>query len=230
MHANKTESDPEKVIFNFSKYELSDAEKNLRKSLTFSLAPKQLSYADYLVHFELFYRNIRNLVVLSNEDFDFVKTKTKQTALSSFRQYNKNPQRNLSKELAALASLSKNKDIVIQKSDKGNSVVIVDKETYIMRMGNLLSDQRKFEGATLKNNAFLNFAVNQEKRIDTILKNLVDSNSMSKEMTKSTKPVGTRPGTIMGFVKYISKKWTVAPHLSQFYGPYRLPHITLLSF
>ena len=180
MHANKTESDPEKVIFNFSKYELSDAEKkHLRKSLTFSLAPKQLNYADYLVHFELLYRNIRNLVVLSNKDFDFVKTKTKQTALSSFRQYNTNPQQNLSKELAALASLSKNKDIVIQKSDKGNSVVIVDKETYIMRMGNLLSDQRKFEGATLKNDAFLNFAVNQEKRIDTILKNLVDSNSMS---------------------------------------------------
>ena len=81
-----------------------------------------------------------------------------------------------------MASLSKNKDIVIQKSDKGNSVVIVDKETYIKRMENLLSDERKFERVTLKNDAFLNFVVNQEKRIDTIFKNLVDSNSMSKEM------------------------------------------------
>ena len=53
-----------------------------------------------------------------------MKTKTKETALSSFRQYNKNPQQNLSKaELAALTNLSENKDIVIQKSDKGNSVV-----------------------------------------------------------------------------------------------------------
>ena len=87
---------------------------------------------------------------MSNEDLDFVKTKTKATALSSFRQYNKNPQQNLSKEeLATLASPSKNKDIVIQKSDKGNSVVIVDKETYIKRMENLLSDQRKFERVTL---------------------------------------------------------------------------------
>ena len=101
------ENDPEKVIFNFSKYELSDAEKKLlAKGLNFCLAPKQLNYADYLVHFELFYRNIRNLEVLSNEDLDFVKTKTKETALSSFRQYNKSPQQNLSKEeLAALASL-----------------------------------------------------------------------------------------------------------------------------
>ena len=150
------------------------------------------------MHFELFYRNIRNLEVLSNEDLDFVKTKTKETALSSFRQYNKSPQQNLSKEeLAALASLSKNKDIVIQKSDKGNSVVIVDKETYIKRMENLLSNER----VTLKNDAFLNFVVNQGKHIDTIFKNLVDSNSMSKEMRKSIKPVGTRPGTMYGLCK-----------------------------
>ena len=131
-----------------------------------------------------------------------MKTKTKETALSSFRQYNKSPQQNLSKEeLSALTSLSKNKDIVIQKSDNGNSVVIVDKETYSKRMENLLSDQRKFERVTLKNDAFLNFVVNQEKRKDTIFKNLVNSNSMSKEMRKSVKPVGTRPGTMYGLCK-----------------------------
>ena len=97
--------------------------------------PKQRKYADYLVHFKSFYKDIHNLDVLSNEDLDFVKTKTKETALSSFRQYNKNPQQNLSnEELAALTNLSKSKDIVIQKSDKGNSVVIVDKDTYIKRM------------------------------------------------------------------------------------------------
>ena len=94
-------------------------------------------------------------------------------------------EQNLSKEeLTTLTNLSKNKDIIIQKSDKGNSVVIVDKDTYVKRMENLLSDQRKFEKVTLKNDAFLNFVVNQEKRIDTIFKKLVDSNSMSKEMSK----------------------------------------------
>ena len=197
------EHDPEKVIFNFSKYELSNAEKELLvKGLNFCLAPEQLNYAVCLVHFELFYRNIRNLEILSNEDLDFVKTKTKERALSSYRQCNKIPQQNLSKgELEALASLSKNKDFVIQKSDKGNSVVIVVEESYIKRVENLLSNQKKFERVTLKNDAFLNFVVNQEKRIDTIFKNLVDSNKMSKEMHKSIKPVGTRPGTIYGICK-----------------------------
>ena len=79
-----------------------------------------------------------------------MKTKTKETALSSFRQYNKNSQQNLSKEeLTALTNLNKNKDIIIQKSDKGNSVLIVDKDPYVKRMENLLSDQRKFEKVTL---------------------------------------------------------------------------------
>ena len=56
-------------------------------------------------------------------------------------------------------------------------------------MENLLSD------------AFLNFVVNQEKLIDIIFKNLVDSNSMSKEMRKSIKPVRTRSGIMYGLCK-----------------------------
>ena len=68
-------------------------------------------------------------------------------------------------------------------------------------MENLLNGHRKFERVTLKNDAFLNFVANQEKRIGTIFKNLVDSNSMSKEMRKSVKPVGTRPGTMYGLCK-----------------------------
>ena len=109
LQGSNTENNPEKVIFNFSKYVLSNIEKKLvAKGLNFCLLPKQLKYADYLVHFELFYRDICNLEILSNEDLDFVKTKTKETALSSFRQYNKNPQQNLSKEeLTALTNLSK---------------------------------------------------------------------------------------------------------------------------
>ena len=168
LQESKNENDPEKVIFYFSKYVLSDTEKNpLAKDLNFRLLPKQLKYANYLVHFELFYRYIRNLEILSNEDLDFVKTKTKETSLSSFRQYNKNPQQNLSKEeLATLTNLIKNKDIIIQKTDKGNSVVIVDKDTYIKKMENVLKEKRMFEKVTLKNDAFINFVVNQEKRID----------------------------------------------------------------
>ena len=58
-----------------------------------------------------------------------------------------------------------------------------------------------FERVTLKNDASLNFLENQGKKIDTIFKNLVNSNSMSKEMHKSAKPIGIRPGTIYDLFK-----------------------------
>ena len=71
VKCNISMHDPSKVIFNFSKH---DCEKNLlAKGLNFILLPKYLDCADYSVNFELFYRNICNLGILSNEDLDFVK-------------------------------------------------------------------------------------------------------------------------------------------------------------
>ena len=85
----KLQHNPEKVIFNYSSYVLSEVEKSLlMKSLNFSIPPEKLNHADYLVNFELFYTDIRNLRVLSVEDLDFKKTKLKDIALSSFCTYN----------------------------------------------------------------------------------------------------------------------------------------------
>ena len=119
----------------------------------------------------MFYRNIRNLGILSNEDLHFVKRRIKEAALSFYQNYNNNVPHHFSKEeFLALQNLREIKNILIQKSDKGNSVVVVDKADYLNKMGNLLNDTRKFESINLKNDGILNFAINQEKRVDNILK------------------------------------------------------------
>ena len=83
-------------------------------------------------------------------------------ALSSYRSYNNNVPRNLSKEeFTALQNLSKNKDLIIQKSDKGNSVVIVQREDYLEKMNDILSDQKKFSKVSLKDDTLLDFVINQ---------------------------------------------------------------------
>ena len=52
-----------------------------------------------------------------------IRIMTEHFPLSSFRFYNANVPQNLSdEELEALDRLSKNKDLLIQKADKGNSV------------------------------------------------------------------------------------------------------------
>ena len=80
---------------------------------------------DYLVQVELFFTDIRNLDIFLNEDLHFVKAKTKEVALSSYRSCNNNVPQNLSKEeFTALQNFSKIKDLIIQKSNKGNSVGI----------------------------------------------------------------------------------------------------------
>ena len=101
---------------------------------------------DYLVNFELFYRNICGLGILSNENLDFVKTTTKEAALYSYRNYNNIVLQHISKEeFLPLQNLRKNINTVIQKSDKGNFVVIVDKAEYLDKMENFLKDTRKLE-------------------------------------------------------------------------------------
>ena len=94
----KPQHEPEKIIFSYSSYVSSEAEKSLYlKDLNFTIPPKTFNYADYLVNFELCYRDICNLQVLSAEVLDFIKTKTKDIALSSFRTYNSNVPQHLSK-------------------------------------------------------------------------------------------------------------------------------------
>ena len=152
------------LIFNFSEHKLSDCKKRLlAKGLNFSLPPKYLDYAGYLVSFELFYRNICDLGILPNEDLDIVKTRTKVAALSSYRNDSNNvPQHPSKEQFLALQNLHKNKN-VIEKFDKGHSAVIVDKVDHLDNMENLLNDTRKFEKNNLKNDRIFNFAANQEK-------------------------------------------------------------------
>ena len=121
------------------------------KRLKFSIPPKKFNYADCLANFELFYRSTYNLDSISNENLDFVKTKIKDATLSSFRNYNANLPHNLSdEEFKALQNLSKNTNFVIQKSDQGNTVIVLDKDVYIKHMESLLSNKAKFEKVDTK--------------------------------------------------------------------------------
>ena len=64
--------------------------------------------------------------------------------MERFANYNFWNELNISKEeFLALKGLSSNKDIILQKADKGNSVVLVNKADYTKRMKELLSDESK---------------------------------------------------------------------------------------
>ena len=78
---------------------------------------------------------------------------------------------NLNKdEISALKILSKNKDLLIQKSDKGNSMVLIDKSDYLDKMCNILSDCKKLVQSSVVDDEQLT-----EKSVNlTVLSNFVN--------------------------------------------------------
>ena len=150
--------DPNKVIFNFSSYELSDVEKSvLCKGLNFSVKPKSIEYSEFLLPFELLFRDVKHL--------------------------------------------SKNKNIVIQKADKGNTIVILDKISYIRAIDEILNDHTKFFNLEIPAGKEINYITNLEKKITFDLKLLKDEEIIDKVTYKNIKPVGSRPGVLYGLGK-----------------------------
>ena len=105
---------------------MSDIEKTvLAKGLNFALPPKKLNYADYLTPYELLFRDIKELSV-DDSILERVKVDMKKICLFLFENFNFNDELNITRdELKALNDLSSRKDIIIQKADKSNSVVML---------------------------------------------------------------------------------------------------------
>ena len=57
------------------------------------------------------------------------------------------------------------KEVIIQKSDKGNAVVVLNKSDYVRHIEGILKDVNKFEKDSLKKR-ILNFIVNYEEHIN----------------------------------------------------------------
>ena len=79
-----------------------------------------------------------------------------------------------------------NKDIVIHKSDKGNSVVIVDRVDYVKKLQEMVDDQSKFKKINVKADKDYNFMVKEKSTIDTVLLELLKNNSINQHQKQQT--------------------------------------------
>ena len=81
--------------------------------------------------------------------------------------------------------LIRHKDLVIQKADKGNTVVISDRENYLKGIKSLLSDNTKFIPLNIDQSNWLNYIVNLEKKLKEHFKTLEKDNKISEDEFKS---------------------------------------------
>ena len=133
---------------------------------------------------------------------DLLKVDLKKIAYSSFNNYNFLKELNISHpEYEVLKKLSARKDLVIHKSDKGNSVVIVDRTDYLLRMQQMVDDASKFEKVGVKSGKDYNFMLNQKKHVDSLLSELVDKGSISEAERDKLSPDGPNPARLYGLPK-----------------------------
>ena len=90
IESSKMSHNPQKVVFNYYSHVLTESGKSLLcKGLNFAIPPDKLKYSDFLLPFELLYRDIQTLDV-TDQKKRLLKARIKDSALSSFISYNKN--------------------------------------------------------------------------------------------------------------------------------------------
>ena len=99
-------------------------------------------------------------------------------------------------EFKALRHLSRNRNIVIQKANKGNTIVILDKISYISAIEEILNDHIKFSNLDIPVGKEINYKTILEKRITSDPKLLKDKEIIDNATYKNIKPVGSRPGVL----------------------------------
>ena len=115
--------------------------------MNFSLPLQKLKFENHLLPFELLYRDVLDDEKKDDDALMHLKSNVKDIGLSSFRFYHKKDHRfeNLTEdEYEAFLNLKSNKNIIIQKADKGNSVVVICHLKYVCKIEELQSDCSKF--------------------------------------------------------------------------------------
>ena len=81
-------------------------------------------------------------------------------------------------------------------ADKGNRIVILDKDSYLKSVAILLKGSSKFKNIPVASNKNLSYIINSEKRVTDLLKKLKNKNSINEETYNKLRPVGSKSGIL----------------------------------
>ena len=174
------------------------------KGLNYALSPKNLKYEDYLLNFELLFHSVNGDNYSKDGKMDNFKFELRNTAYSSFKFYNRKKKKldNITAdEHKALNQLLSLENIIIQKADKGNVIVLLDKSTYIAKMESILADASKFTPIIFEGeHDDFKYILGKEQEINKFLNKLARGIITPIEQ-KKTCPKGSAPGILYGNCK-----------------------------
>ena len=129
------------------------------------------------------FRDVKNLS-MEDKILERIKVDLKKICFSSLDRYKFENKINLTKShfLQVLRDLSSREDIIIQKANKGNSVVILNKSDYFKILKEILSDIDKFKKLNVKPGKELNCLLQHEHELVNFLKRV--KKSLGEEIYK----------------------------------------------
>ena len=138
-----------------------------------------------------------------NDDKLYFKNQPRDIAFSFLYNFN-NIRKRLSnipnEEMRALKVLSKNKDIVILKPDKGSIIVILNFKDYVSKIEEIVKDQTKFK--VHKNQDIYKISRSIENKVPTYLRdNVKKPGYITQEQYRNIYPNGSHIGVMYGLPK-----------------------------
>ena len=95
----------------------------------------------------------------------------------------------------------KNKDLVIQKADKGNNIVTLHRSDYISKLNKTLEDISKFKRVNIEEGKALNHLIHMEEQIILLLQCLQNLGEISEKEKNDLYLSGSKPGVLFRLAK-----------------------------
>ena len=193
---------------------LSDTEEFvLGHGLNFCLPPKTVCKEQLFAEFESLWAQLQHHKACSIDTRNALKARLTDLAHSySESQIEKHDFMMQSECYQAIKSLRRNEKILITRPDKGSGVVILNKNDYVTKMGNILNDASKFEclgpAATADRTSTI------ETKLQNRLRELLNSEQLPKQVYDEVRPTGLQRPRMYGLPKTHKEGTPLRPILS----------------
>ena len=131
------------------------------------------------------------------------------------------------KDNKSLKSLSRNKDLVVCKPDKGRGVVIHDKPTYVLKMTELISDSIKFEIIT---DTIDRYTRRMKDKLNNFLHKIRSGFDISEEVYKGLLSSGSSPSILFGLLKIHKPDFATQFQFCPIFAAYNSPFFKISQF